>query len=264
MSERNVTLAPYRSAEVTLRGEIKVPPGGAGSTIQGMTLNGRGHIGPRIFADRVVLRGNEITNHHTDICVQVGSWYSGPPSRGVVIERNMIHDCGALPSTNKHHGIYVSEARQTVIRDNWIYDNADRGIQLYPDADGSKVTGNVVLRNGDGLTINRSSSNNEIYGNIIFDSVLGWNVYGGPNVWGSNNVVHDNCVRGSNPDPDYNVNGGVQSPQVQFKASQNRIAPLWSVFVEWSSRDLRLQSFSPCRDTYAGTLSRPGSPKRWQ
>ena len=51
-----------------------------------------------------------------------------------MIEHNRIHDCGELPATNFDHGVYVAEARDTVIRDNWIYSNADRGVQLYPDA----------------------------------------------------------------------------------------------------------------------------------
>jgi parallel beta-helix repeat protein len=261
----DVTLGPYGRQRVTLQGEIKVRPSGAGSTIQGMTLDGRGgdsRIGPRIYADRVTLRNNEITNHHTSICVQIGSWYDGPPPRGVVIERNRIHDCGERPTTNKDHGVYVSEARNTVIRDNWIYDNVDRGIQLYHDADGSKVTGNVILQNGDGIVINADSSDNEIYGNIIFDSVLGWNVYGGNDGSGSNNYVHNNCLRALNPDPDYNVNGGIQPEQLHFRASHNRIAPINHVFVNRKDRDLRMQYVSACRGIYMGTLSLPWAPKR--
>jgi parallel beta-helix repeat protein len=265
INRQDITLAPYGSDKVTLRGEIKVRPSGAGSTIQGMTLDGRGgegRIGPRIYADRVTLRNNEITNHHTSICVQIGSWYDGPPPRGVLIERNEIHDCGELPTTNKDHGIYVSEARNTVIRDNWIYDNADRGIQLYPDADGTKVTGNVLVLNGDGMVINEDSDDNEIYGNIIFDSVLGWNVYGGNDGSGSNNYVHNNCLRGLNRDSDYNVNGGVEPEQDHYRSSRNRIAPRYGVFVNRRTRDLRMQYQSACRGIYSGNMSLPWAPKR--
>ena len=68
-----------------------------------------------------------------------------------MIEHNRIHDCGVLPATNLDHGIYVAEADHTVIRRNLIYDNADRGVQLYPDADGTVVTGNVIDGNGEGV-----------------------------------------------------------------------------------------------------------------
>ena len=84
-----------------------------------------------------------------------------------MIERNRIHDCGALPSTNKDHGIYVSEARGTVIRDNWIYDNADRGVQLYPDADGTPITGNVIDSNGEGIVF--AGTGAEVSSNNLVD-----------------------------------------------------------------------------------------------
>ena len=153
VTKANVTLAPYRGQAVTLRGSIKVPPTGHGSTIRGLKLDGRGGTsphGPRIYANGVVLRGNTITNHHTGICVSVSSWDSGRPPRGVVIKRNRIHDCGRLPATNRQHGIYLVEARDGDPRQLWIYDNADRGVQLYPDADGSRITGNVIDDNARG------------------------------------------------------------------------------------------------------------------
>ena len=149
-------------------------PAGAGSTIEGMQLDGAGgasDIGPRIYADGVVLRDNEITNEHTSICVHITAYYSNPPPQGVVIERNRIHDCGALPSTNKDHGIYVANARDTVIRDNWIYDNVDRGIQLYPDAQHTRVIGNVIDGNGEGVVFSGegavTSNHNLVEGNVI-------------------------------------------------------------------------------------------------
>ena len=65
-------------------------------------------------ADGATLRGNEITNDHSAICVSVNNYSSEPPPRGVVIENNVIHDCGLLPATNHQHGIYVANARDTV------------------------------------------------------------------------------------------------------------------------------------------------------
>ena len=96
----------------------------------------------------------------------------------MVIERNRIHDCGELPSTNKDHGIYLSEARDAIVRDNWIYDNADRGVQQYSQVDGARITGNVIFNNGEG--VNYSGGSNQIVeGNIIASSNLRWNVYAG-------------------------------------------------------------------------------------
>ena len=71
-------------------------------------------------------------------------------ARGTVIERNRIHNCGQLPPTNHHHGIYVEASDGARITDNWIYDNADRGVQLFPDAQGTYIARNVIDGNGQG------------------------------------------------------------------------------------------------------------------
>jgi parallel beta-helix repeat protein len=255
-----VTFAPYRDEAVTLEGEIKVLPGGAGSTIQGLKLNGASGasgIGPRIYADQVTLRGNEITNDHTSICVQIGSYYSRPPPRGVTIERNRIHDCGALPSTNKNHGVYVSEARGTVVRNNWIYDNADRGIQLYPDADGSTITGNVIDSNGEGIVFAGTrlsvSSDNLVTGNVISNPKLGWNAYSNtPGPPGTGNVLRRNCLWAGNARSPFDSGGGVdRSPD--FTARSNAVVD--PRYVDRDAHDYTLSSESEC--PLAG---RPGFP----
>jgi parallel beta-helix repeat protein len=246
-----VTLAAYRDEEVTLEGEIKVLPGGAGSTIQGLKLNGASgasDIGPRIYADQVTLRGNEITNDHTSICVQIGRYYSRPAPRGVVIERNRIHDCGELPSTNKDHGVYVSEARGTVIRNNWIYDNADRGIQLYPDADGSTITGNVIDSNGEGIVFAGTglnvSSDNVVTGNVISNPKLGWNAYSNtPGPPASGNVLRRNCLWAEDASSPFDSDGGVEASS-DFTARANAVVD--PQYVDRDAHDYRLSPESEC------------------
>jgi parallel beta-helix repeat protein len=97
-----------------------------------------------------------------------------------VIQGNRIHDCGRLPRTNNNYGIYVSAARGTRIMDNWIYDNADLGIQLYPDAVNTLVANNVIDANGEGVIFsgsgNQVASDNEIKNNVIANSRVRWPV----------------------------------------------------------------------------------------
>ena len=248
LTKPSLTLAPYDNEAVTLEGELKVLPGGAGSTIQGLLLDGRGGdspIGPRIYADNVTLRGNEITNGHTSICVSVSRYFSDPPPRGVVIERNRIHDCGELPSINKNHGIYLSEARDTVVRDNWIYDNTDRGIQLYPDADGSTITGNVIDSNGDGILFGGVgpyvSSNNVVTGNVITNSSLGWNAYAHtPDLSAEGNVLRGNCLWAEDSEPGFDSDGGVEPNPEDFTAKAN-----WVVDPLYADRDAHDYALSP-------------------
>lgn len=250
-----ITLAPYGSEAVTLRGDIKVLPNGHGTVIEEMTLNGYGgknELGPRIYADGVVLRDNEITNQHTGICVQVSSFFSKPAPRHVTLARNRIHDCGRLPATNHSHGIYLVEARRTTIRDNWIYDNADRGIQLYPEADRTLVSGNVVDSNGHGISFGgdgsgQCSNHNKVKGNVIANSKIRWNAYSGaqgPPCQG--NVVRGNCVYGSNSNDRFNTNGGIETPSKSFSAHANRIAA--PEYVNPAAGDFRLQPGSACED----------------
>jgi hypothetical protein len=262
VSRPQVTLAPYRDEVVTLRGGIKLLPGAAGSVIEGMTLNGDtgAHpIGPRIYADGAVLRGNEITNEHAGICVQVARYFRRPSPVGVVIERNRIHDCGEEPPTNHDHGIYLSQARETIVRDNWIYDNADRGIQQYPDAQGTTIVGNVIYRNGEGINFSGkgglTSSHNLVTGNVIADSQGGWNVYSGPRgPDATGNVVTGNCVHADNPDDFYNSGGGIEPQSRNFDARDNTIAD--PGFVDTGALDLRLNPGTRCANTVAAAESR--------
>ena len=95
---------------------------------------------------------------------------------GTVIERNRIHNCGQLPPTNHHHGIYVEASNGARITDNWIYDNADRGVQLFPDAQKSYVARNVIDGNGEGVVFSRKSAGNIVEHNVISNPVVRYNV----------------------------------------------------------------------------------------
>jgi hypothetical protein len=254
----NITLAPYGNEAVTLRGSIKVKPDGHDSTIEGMKLNGAGgtsDIGPRIYADGTVLRDNEITNGHTDICVHVGSWYDGPAPAGVVIAHNRIHDCGELPSTNMDHGVYLSEARDVTVRDNWIYDNVDRGVQQYSHVDGARITGNVIVNNGEGVNFS-GGSDQIVEGNIIASSKIRWNVYAGSTGSPGDGVLRNNCVYASNSG--YTDHGGIETSEV-FSEAGNLIAH--PGFVDAADADFHLKPGDACLSKYTGTMSLPdGSP----
>ena len=253
LTKPRITLRPLGRENVTLNGDIKILPRARRAAIVGMRLNGdtgKNQIGPRIYADRAVLRGNTITNHHAGICVQVSAYFSRPPPAGVQIRGNRIHDCGKLPATNHHHGIYIADARRTTIRNNWIYDNADRGVQLYPSAQESVVRGNVIDSNGEGVSIGGDdagscSNGNTVTGNVISNSVESWNIYSGalgPDC--SGNVVRNNCLyAGQAPQP-YDADGGVLFPARNFAATRNVVAS--PRYVDLDSGDYRLRRHSRC------------------
>ena len=211
-------LTSYPGERATLRGRLWITREAPLTTVEGLDLDGRNRRrqpSPTVNADDVVIRGNDITNHHTTICVSLGTRGTYGRARRTLIEDNEIHDCGTLPPTNFEHGIYVNSANDVVIRGNLIYGNADRGIQLYPDAQGTLITGNLIVDNGVGLIFGgdrrTASSDNVVEGNLISGSKVRHNVessWEGP--VGSGNVLRDNCV--------FDAVDGVESDGVQLPA----------------------------------------------
>ncbi|HYI38495.1 MAG TPA: right-handed parallel beta-helix repeat-containing protein [Thermoleophilaceae bacterium] len=153
------------------------------------------------------------------VCFYIGDREWGVADR-TVLRRNRIHNCGQ-PGSNKRHGIYLAQSRDTVIEQNWIYDNPDRGIQFYPNSVGTVVRGNVIDGNGEGIIFSGdygfASAGNVVKGNLITNSRLRHDVeswYPDGNPIGTRNVVRDNCIGGG-------AFGGVESPQRGFQAQAN-------------------------------------------
>lgn len=252
-----VTLTSYPGERATLRGHIWVTERAPAVTVSHLNLDGRSTAtpwGPRITAADTLFQGNDVTNHRTEICFLLGAGPSGRHAVRTFIEGNRIHDCGTLPSTNKEHGIYVAHAEDAVIRNNWIHDNADRGIQLYPDSQGTRVYGNVIANNGEGISIagdgETASSDNLVYDNVIYGSTIRWNVESNwpRGLVGTRNVVRENCLWATNPRRYYVQDGGLIEQQEGqgrgFRSWANLIAD--PDFVNPVDGDFRIQVTSPC------------------
>jgi hypothetical protein len=206
-----------------------------------------------------VFDGVDVTSNNSENCFIVGS---DDPSygraSGLVIENSRIHDCGQLnPDTNMDHGIYIAHADNTIIRNNYIYDNADRGIQLYPDSRGTQVYGNVIEGNGEGVIISgdgsSASSGNLVENNLIANSKIRWNIESNwpDGVVGTGNVVRDNCLYSANSDSYYNQNGGILPPGEGGKgfASLGNVT-VGQQFAESATRQAGLPSDSPCAGSF--------------
>ncbi|MCB0883072.1 MAG: right-handed parallel beta-helix repeat-containing protein [Thermoleophilia bacterium] len=188
------------AGRATIVGEIYLPADSHDVTYRNLNLNGQSsfRVSPNILGDRISFLSNDVTDNHHAICFHLGKVGEGV-AENTVIDGNRIHDCGRLPATGLDHGIYVETARNTRITNNYIYDNADYGIQLYPDAQGTYVANNVIDGNGRGITVSGengyASSNNTIVNNTISNSTDTSNLetYWGSGQ-GSGNKAQGNCL----------------------------------------------------------------------
>lgn len=236
------------SHPATIKGRIVTWPGADYFVLTWLNLDGvnSGNLPSiTIGSDHISLLHNGITNEHTAICVNDMADPSYGTAHYTTIDHNRIHDCGIVPATNYDHGVYES-GYYAQITNNYIYGNADRGIQLR-GAQGAIVRNNIVDGNGEGIIFgDLSSSNNTVENNIFSSSVVRFNVesnWAGSPV-GTGNTFTNNCVwstsvgyYGSNQSIQPDISGVTMSG-TQF------VNPL---YINAASHDYRLQSGSPCQ-----------------
>lgn len=232
-----LTLRSFPGQTATIRGRLYLARGSSYTTIEYLHLDGRSPTqacaparcpSPSINSSHVTFSTDDVTNHHTAICFDIGSDQYGIATHAL-ITHNSIHDCGVLPASNHDHGIYVQAARDTRIEFNAIYNNADRGIQFYPAATGTIVVGNLIAHNGEDIDFSASgtltSSHNLVEHNVIIDSVRGYNVssyYGRNDRIGTDNVVVHNCIGGGVRAAAYNPMG--IGAEIGFTVRANTLA----------------------------------------
>jgi parallel beta-helix repeat protein len=254
---RPITLRSVPGTRATIVGTLDIGPSANDVVITGLRLDGHGGAGPQVNGDRIVFRGNEITNGHTSICLLLGADFesgSAWRARSVVIDHNRIHDCGRLPAAGHDHGIYVEGADGVRITNNMIYNNADYAIHLYPDAHGTYIARNVMDENGGGVIFageqaggeyrhDYASSKNVVRNNVIsnsreFHNIESW--WGGP--VGTGNLATHNCL--------WNGAEGNISDQVGFRARGNVIAR--PAFRNRRQGDFHLLANTDCARILAG------------
>jgi parallel beta-helix repeat protein len=247
-----VTLRNYPGEQVELVGRLSVT--GAYVTVEGLKLNGVAaptcpagatctHLpSPTVNGEHAIFQDNEVTNEHVGICFAVNTAHHS------IIRRNRIHNCGRMnPVSNHDHGIYLTEAHDVQILDNVIYDNADRGVQLYPNADRNVIRGNVIDGNGVGIIFSgdggQSSDDNLAEHNVVTNANIRHNIESWyPDAVGSGNVARNNCLYGGRQ--------GNIGTQEGFVATRNLIAnPLYE---DRAAKDFRLRAGSPCAAVLAG------------
>ena len=237
-----ITITSYSGERATILGRIYITDHANNVVMEQLDLDGYNRAklpSPTVNGDNVAFRDNDVTNRHSSICFLLGSSEWGR-ARGTVIERNRIHNCGQLPPTNHHHGIYVEASDNVRITNNWIYDNADRGVQLFPDAQRTYVARNVIDGNGQGLVFSRKSANNVVENNVISNPVVRYTLED-YELTGSGNVARRNCLWSTR----HGIgNPGGLPPQLAVPAIENIFID--PGFVNRAAKDFRLVPGSPC------------------
>lgn len=251
VTRSGIGLRPYPGEHARLLGRLYFKRGSHDDVVRGLILDGRNPRrlpSPTVNGSRIRFSQVDVTNHHTGICFVIGSGRYGRAS-GTVIEHSRIHDCGRLPSHNIDHGIYVAAAEGTRIVGNLIYRNADRGIQLYPDAQHTVIERNVIDGNGEGVIFSGdhgyASSWNLVAYNVITNAqiradVESWYPAGNPR--GAGNVVRANCLFGGHRTIFARFGG--------FSATLNAIAD--PHFANRAAGNFRIPAGNPCARVLAG------------
>jgi Right handed beta helix region len=255
-----ISIQSYPGERAVVIGRVWVQSGADFVTVSDLDLVGLNPLNgpsPLIEANDVTLANNDITNIHTADCVFIGSW--AHVVERVAITGNRIHNCGRIPITNRHQGISVWNAGDTKISRNVIFDNADRGIQLFPYAQRTQVDYNTIDGNGEGVLVSGTdtgaSNDNIVERNVITNSTNRDNLEsfwpeGGP--VGTGNVYRDNCVSGGVRD---NGDGGVQPRMAGVVVSGNLVAD--PGYVDRIGKDFSLSPGSPCLAPISGLVWRP-------
>jgi parallel beta-helix repeat protein len=241
-----ITLTSFAGESATVTGRMYVPQGADHVTVTGLALDGRNAQNlpsPTVDATDATFSYDDVTDDHTAICFALGNGSWGV-AVGTEITNSRIHDCGILPARNYNHGIYVDDASNTRIEWNLIYDNADRGIQLYPDAQNTVIDHNVIDGNGEGILFSgdggTASDGTQVYDNLITGSKVRSDVeswYPAGNPVGTGNTVHDNCVWNG-------AQGTIDTASGGFSATANLVAD--PQYVNAGTGDYHLQPTSPC------------------
>jgi parallel beta-helix repeat protein len=241
-----VTLTSQPGQRATLHGQLVIDDDASHVTVSDLVLDSAGlnKPSPIVLGDDALFARNEVTNRRSPaICFILGQLGhdDNATAERTRIEANRIHDCGV--SDNHRHGIYLEHADRTRIIGNWLYDNADRAIQLYPSAQNTLIAGNVIDGNGQGIIFSGNGSHTSS-GNIVRHNVLtnprlralveSWYPSGTPK--GTGNLVESNCLAGGSQLVDTSSGG--------FSTRDNlTVDPR---FADRARKDFTLPAGSPC------------------
>jgi parallel beta helix pectate lyase-like protein len=240
-----ITIRSVPGQRATLRGIVYIVQGANNVTLSNLNFDGRrptpdNTVSIQVMAEDVTVEDNDITNQAQAICMVLGSPGWGQAKR-TIIRRNTFHDCGGFDNYLEH-SVYVEWTENVLVTDNLFLRSGAYAVHMYPWAQHTTVTHNVMADNGGGAIFageaDSASSNNVVSQNVITGSFGRPGIHSG---WGGaagvGNLASTNCMY-SNPLGHVDVSGG------GFTASGNVIAN--PGYRDKAAGDYRLAPTSPC------------------
>ena len=240
-----ITIRSVPGQRATLRGIVFVVDGAHHVTLSNLNFDGRrpvpdNTVSIQVMADDTIIEDSDITNNAQAICMVLGSPGWGEAER-TIIRRNVFHDCGGFDNYLEH-SVYVEWTKDVLVTDNLFLRSGAYAVHMYPWAQRTTVTHNVMADNGGGAIFageaEAASSNNLVSQNVITGSFGRPGIHSG---WGGaagvGNLASTNCLF-SNPKGHVDVQSG------GFTSTGNVIAN--PGYANKLAGDYRLDPASPC------------------
>jgi len=256
-----ITIRSVPGQRATLRGIVYVVEGADFVTLSNLDIDGRRPtpdetVSVQVMGEDTIIEDSTITNQAQAICMVLGSPGWGEAKR-TVVRRNTFHDCGGRDNYLEH-SVYVEWTVGVLVTDNLFLRSGAYAVHLYPYAQQTTISHNVMVDNGGGVIFagesGAASSDNLVTQNIITGSFGRPGIHSG---WGgtvgTGNLAKDNCLF-NNPKTNVDVSGG------GFSARDNVIAS--PGYRDPAAGDYRLSQAGPCLglvgyDTVAKLLGDP-------
>ncbi|TML03800.1 MAG: hypothetical protein E6G41_13065 [Actinobacteria bacterium] len=235
-----LTLASFPGEVARLAyGTVHVFPRANHVTLRDLEIDGSANPDVTVWVEGsdVLLEGNSIGNANLGMsCLIIGD------DATVTVSSNRFGGCGRYADGNQDHAVYAAHTRALHVVDNVFWGTAGWAIHLYPDAQRSVITHNVIDDGTGGGVIfagddSHASGKNIVRHNILTDATSAYllqSSWGRP--IGSGNRASANCLRGGRL--------GEVGPQIGFSATGNLNAD--PRYVDPAHHDYRLARGSPC------------------
>jgi hypothetical protein len=240
-----VSIISYPGERAVLHGIVVARSGASKVELANVTVDGDGSQNTiQVYAADFTLAGSDVTNSWRGrSCMMLGESSAGTAIRPV-IRGNRFHECGNPANGNKDHAIYANQVVDGLITENVFWNSAAYAIQLYPNAQNTVFSHNVVDGGGSvrgGVIFGSESSGVPSSGNTVANNIITYAAtYNLESYWGgtpgTGNSARSNCLYGG-------ALGNIGTTSGYSSQNNTSADPQ---FVNRTAHDYRLKTGSDC------------------